>query len=229
MIERIVYDYLAPTCTISLSGGVQIYSEIGSRPEVYLDYSITKRTNDTKPTALYNMIPNQLPAISSNTTLTRKGKVKGVVILPLEKRKTTFTITASDGTSSNSASTFIEGIYPFFYGFTASTTINNSLLTMISKEVSEKKSQKIDIYRQGINSTDYFYFIYDYDHGPLSAILDPSGSDILSGRFSAPIEATLSSPDGYWAGKKMLVYISTSIAGLYTPPDSISAYFTFVF
>lgn len=229
MLERIVYDYLPPICTLSLSGGVERYSEIGSRPEVYLDYSITKRTNDTKPTALYNMIPNQLPAISSSTTLTRKGKVKGVVILPLEKRRTTFTITASDGTSSNSVSTFIEGIYPFFYGFTASTTVNNTLLTFLNKKVVEVKDIGIDIYRSGIDSSDYFYFMYDYDYGPLSAILDPSGSDILSGRFLPPTESTLSSPDGYWAGKKMRVYISTSISGLYTPPGSISAYFTFVF
>ena len=53
MLRRIIYPYLAPSCSLSIrepySSG---YVEVGTSPLVSLDYSITKRTLPTLTTIL---------------------------------------------------------------------------------------------------------------------------------------------------------------------------------
>lgn len=234
MLERMIYEYLSPTCTIKLVNENMSFAEIGTSPDVQLSYSITKKSNDTKPTALTNMLPNQLPAITGSSK-TVEGTAKGVVITPFEKTTTVFTITVSDGIKSNSASASISGVYPFFYGFTSSTTINSNLLKTMTKLVDNRSEQKIDVYRSGIESTDVFYFIYDYDYGPLSAAYDPGdtnvpgGYEILFSRFQSG-EAILSSPDGLWAQKKFRVYYSKpGFVNTYITSNTVGSFFRFLF
>lgn len=226
VLERIIYDYLPPTCTLSLSDTAMQFPEIGSSPTVYLKYEVTKKTNDTKPTALTNMVPGQLaPIIGLSRTVS--GTATGTLILPVEPGSTIFKITASDGTSFNSATVSVTGVYPYFYGFTASTEINNGLVRSLTKTVSGKSTQRIDVIEDSIKSTDLFYFMYDYDYGPLASIKDPSGSDIMTARFTTT-DRYLSSPNGYWAQKRMRVYVSNGLASLYTT-NAVSAFFTFSF
>jgi hypothetical protein len=226
ILERMVYGYLPPTCSLRLVDPTMEYPEIGSTPNISIRYEITKRSNDTYPTALSNMNPNQIPPIKG-TSRTVSGLAKGIAIVPIEQNTTVFRITASDGLESNTATASITGVYPFFYGFTSSTIADNSLLRSIDKLVVEKKELKLDVMRQNIIGSDIFFFIYDYDYGPLSAIYDPFGSDIMTGRFIS-YDVMLSSPDGYWAQKKLRVYESNQIAALYTI-GAISALFRFKF
>lgn len=226
ILERMVYGYLPPTCTLSLVDPNMKYPEIGSSPNISLKYEVTKRSKDTYPTGLSNMNPNKIPPIKG-TSRTVTGLAKGITIIPIEQNTTVFKITASDGIESNIATASITGVYPFFYGFTSSTVANNSLLKSIDKLVVEKKELKLDIMRQNIISSDTFFFIYDYEYGPLTAIYDPVGNDIMTGRFIT-YDIMLSSPDGYWAQKKLRVYESNQIATLYTM-GAISALFRFKF
>jgi hypothetical protein len=234
MLNRIIYQYLAPSCTIRLLDENMSFAEIGSSPNVQLIYSVTKKSLDTMPTALTNMIPNQLAKITGFSR-TLEGQAKGVVITPMEKKTTVFTITASDGQNSNSTSASVSGVYPFFYGFTSSTVVNSTLLKTMAKVVDNKSEQKIDIYRPGIESTDVFYFMYDYDYGPLGSVYDPgdsgapNGYEILSARFNRT-EAVLSSPGGLWAQKKYMVYYSKpGFASTYIDPSKVSSFFRFIF
>lgn len=233
MLDRIIYDYLSPTCTLRLLDENMAFSEIGTSPKVQLYYTVTKKSNDTKPTALTNMLPGQIPAITG-LSRTIEGTANGVVITPLEKGTSVFTITASDGINSNSASASVSGIYPYFFGFTSSTTINSNILRTMTKVVDGKSEQRIDIFRNGIESTDTFYFIYDYDYGPLSAVYDPgdvsvpTGYEILFARFQFK-EAILSSPSGLWAQKKFRIYYSTQIAPTYINSTTVGSFFRFIF
>jgi hypothetical protein len=233
MLDRIIYEYLSPSCTLRLVDSKMSYAEIGTSPNIQLAYTITKKSNDTKPTALTNMLPNQVGAITG-LSRTIEGTAKGIVITPLEKGTSTFKITASDGINSNSASATVTGIYPYFFGFTSSTTINSNLLKTMTKVVDGKAEQKIDIFRNGIESTDVFYFMYDYDYGPLNSVYDPgdpavpTGYEILYARFQFK-EAVLSSPSGLWAQKKFRVYYSTQIASTYISSTTVGSFFRFIF
>lgn len=199
VIRKIVYEYLAPSCTLSLGAGQSAYLEVGTFPTISLAYSMTKMTNSTKPTRLINMIPSTLPAVTSPGQITVSGDARGVVITPLMATVSTFTIKASDGENSTSASVSVSGIYPYFYGFTSSSVLNISALSSMQKAVEEKGDKSYDITGSG-----NFFFAYDADYGPLSQILDPSNANIISS-FSTSIR-TLSSPTGLWASKQYRVY-----------------------
>ena len=234
MLNRIIYEYLAPSCTIKFVDENMSFAEIGSSPTIQLSYTITKKSLDTMPTALSNMIPNQVDKIDGFSR-TVEGVAKGVVIVPMEKKTTVFTITASDGQKSNSASASVSGVYPFFFGFTSSTIVNSNILKNMTKVVDNKSEQKLDIYRSGVESTDTFYFMYDYDYGPLSAAYDPgdsgapNGYEILAARFNRT-DAILSSPDGLWAQKKFMVYYSKpGFVNTYINSNTISSFFRFIF
>ena len=212
VLERMIYEYLPPICTLSLYNTDQFF-EVGTYPNVKLSYSITKRTENTLPTALTNMIPNSYPSITTYSNSYVTGIANGVVIEPIEKDTTVFTIKVSDGTTVNSASASVTGIYPYFYGFTSSNIMNTYGLETLNKKINIKSSESYDIYKAGVLSTDNFYFMYDFDYGYLDTILDYSGSDITS-LFSNSV-INLSSPSGLWASKKFIVYKSTTIANDY--------------
>ena len=217
ILERMIYDYLSPICTLSLYN-TDKYFEVGTYPIVKLNYSITKRTNNTLPTALTNMIPNSYPAITTPSNSYVTGISTGVVITPIEKDTTVFTIKVSDGTSVNSASSSVSGVYPYFYGFTSSNTMTTYGLSNLNKTINVKESGPIDIYQTGVSATDNFYFMYDYDYGYLSSIKDQNNNNITSYFNSSVI--TLSSPNGLWASKQFIVYKSISIANYYIIGDA---------
>jgi hypothetical protein len=212
VLERMIYEYLPPICTLSLYNTDQ-YFEVGTYPNVRLSYSITKRSENTLPTALTNMIPNSYPAITTYSNSYVTGIAKGIVIEPIENDTTIFTIKVSDGITVNSASASVTGIYPYFYGFTASNIMNTYGLETLNKKINIKVDETYDIYQSGVSSTDTFYFVYDFDYGDLSSILDDSDNNITS--FFTKSVVTLSSPSGLWASKKFIVYKSTNIANDY--------------
>lgn len=217
VLERMIYDYLSPICTLSLYN-TDKYFEVGTYPIVNLSYSITKRTKNTLPTSLTNQIPNSYPAINTTSNSYVTGISNGVVITPIEKDTTVFTITVSDGTITNSASASVSGVYPYFYGFTSSNTMTTYGLSNLNKTINVKDSGTIDIYEAGVLASDNFYFIYDYDYGYLSSIKDHNNDDIII-YFSSSV-ITLSSPSGLWASKQFIVYKSTNIANYYIINDA---------
>lgn len=234
MLDRIIYQYLPPTCTLELVELSMGYAEIGTSPFVQLYYTVSKKTTDTMPTSLTNMLPNQIEPIKG-LARTISGFATGVVITPIEGTTTVFEITASDGQSFNSASASVTGVYPFFYGFTSSTTLNSGILKTLSKIVDTRSTQNIDIYESDVLSTDVFYFMYDYNHGPLSAIYDRGDSGSLTGyevslsRFNQT-DAILSSPDGLWAQKRYRIYYSKpGFVQTYIGPNDVGAMFRFIF
>lgn len=228
VLERIIYDYLPPICTLTLNDPSKRYVEIGDLVEIYLDYTVTKRTFNTEPTALKNMIPNQVPPIVSNTSQTISGKAKGIIILPVEDSTTTFEVIVTDGDQTNSASASVTGIYPFYYGLTSSVVgVTTAELLKFEKVVEPKKSLSFDVYRSSLTSSDKFYFMYSAEYGDLTSIIDPSGNDVI-GNFDVQ-SIVISSPNGFWFSKMFRVYSLGNFYATYINPNTFSLYFKFVF
>jgi len=211
VIRKLVYPYLPPICTIELL--TPSFLEVGTYPSIVLRYTITKRTNSSKPTKLINMIPSTYPAITTPGQTLISGTARGVVPTPLAATSSIFTIKVSDGSNSNIATASVFGIYPYFYGFTSSNTLNISALGGLSKSVDGKGDKSYDLTGSG-----NLYFAYDYDYGPLAQILDPSNTNIIAS-FSATVK-TLSSPTGLWASKQYRVYQLSGVSQIGPPSEN---------
>jgi hypothetical protein len=215
MLRRIAYPYLSPLCSLSIlppySSG---YVEIGTSPLVKLSYTISKRSLPTQTTSLSYMIPGSYPAITSAGQSTVSGTVSGVVITPVTSATSSFTITVTDGTQSNSSTATLKGVYPYFYGFSALPIMTTAGLASLTKTIEPKGDKNIDIFGSG-----NLYFIYDSNYPVLSGIYDNNGNNIISSSFSSSL-LTLSSPTGLWASKQFRVYQWNSVP-LIGPPSVI--------
>jgi hypothetical protein len=114
----------------------------------------------------------------------------------------TFSSTPNDGTQSYTASTTIEFVWPYFYGFNSTYVVSgvNSILNNLIKRVDIKTNQVLSL-----NGNGYLYFCYPSLYGTVSSILD--GNDYVeythgsSGVWTYSTD-TLSSQDGFgWTGK----------------------------
>jgi hypothetical protein len=219
VLRRMIYPYLPPLCSIRLlppfnSG----YVEVGTFPIPVLEYTITKRTLPTLLTGLSNMIPSVYPPIVTPGQITITNTSNGVVISPITNTSTQFTITVSDGTQSNSASTEITGIYPFFFGFSNLNNMTSVGLGGLTKLIEPQGDKIIDI-----TGTGNYYFIYDYNYGPLSDIYDSFGNTVFN-NFSAT-SSIFSSPTGLWAGKQFWVYKWISVPQVGPPSENFQFFF----
>lgn len=212
IIKRMLYPYLPPLCSISILGAYSSgYVEVGTYPTPTIQYVITKRSLPTLMTSLTNMIPSVYPAITTPGQNIVTSTSLGVVISPITSDTTTFQITVTDGTQSNSASASLRGIYPYFYGFSSLSSMTSIGLAGLSKLTEYKGDKIVDI-----TGTSSFYYVYDYDYGTLSNIYDSYGNTV-SGSFSYT-SAYFSSPTGLWASKQFYVYKSDTL-GIVGPPS----------
>ena len=209
VLRKIIYPYLPPMCTISLANS-NGYVEVGTYPNISVNYSITKRTTNTLPTKLINMIPSSYPKITASGQVTVSGVARGVMIQPVTATTSTFTIKVNDGNASNSASVGVSGIYPYFYGFTSSNTLTVAALSSMEKVIEPKGDKTFDISGSG-----NFFFAYDSSYGPLTSILDDLNTNIFA-TFSATTKI-LSSPTGLWTSKEYIVYKWSDVSQIGPP------------
>ncbi len=210
VLRSMIYSYLPPLCSITIDNK---YAEVGTYPEPILNYSITKRTKPTT-TSLHNMIPGFHDPITNNEQVTETGTSTGIVISPIGATQTIFTIIVNDGSVSQSASTSIEGIYPYFYGFSDLNVITNSELRKLTKLVEYKSDKTVDISGKG-----NYYFIYDKNYGPISSIKDEYNNEYIDD-FTYSIRKLSNGP---WALKEFYVYQMNNV--LQIGPPSVNYYF----
>lgn len=212
VLRKIVYPYLAPSCTLSLNNSTG-YVEVGTYPDIKVNYSITKKTKPTLPTKLINMIPGTYAPITTNEQTTISGVARGVIISPVTATMSTFTIKVNDGTSNNSASATVTGIYPYFYGFTSSNTLTVAALQSMTKVVEPKGDKTFDLVGGG-----NFFFAYDADYGLLSSIFDNDNINIFA-TFSTSTKI-LSSPTGLWTSKEYRIYKWSNVSQIGPPSEN---------
>lgn len=202
LLRRIVYDYLPPTCALSiLAPNDTGYVEVGSSPIIKLKYVINKRTLPTNITGLTNMIPSSYPAITTNEPKTVTGTASGIIISPVPNTTFYFSINVSDTTKSNGATVSLSGIYPYFYGFSSLSSINFPAdLLNLSKSVTPLENKSFDITGSG-----NLYFIYDATYPDLTLVYD-NNLTVIPIPSGQPTIKTLSSPTGLWASKQFKIY-----------------------
>jgi len=209
ILNKLVYEYIPPQCTISLHN-TPSYLEVGTSPIVTLKYSITKRTKNTLPTALINMLPTSYPSIVSNTSKKVEGYATGLLIKPIQEITTVFTIKTNDGTDGTTSMTSVTGIYPYYHGFLPSNFIDTKVLSSLNRIIEPKNNKSFFI-----NGDGFYFFIYDKNYGPLSSIeiVENGTTTNITSDFTNSI-MVLSSPIGYWQSKQFYVYVANMTKSL---------------
>jgi hypothetical protein len=232
-----LYPYLTPLSTIqfnSIASPVGINIGFNNTVErvhittpspiptvVNFTYTLTKRSNDIIQTDI--LISNSTGAVSGAPTgLTLSGtglqtlSVTTVATISSNDISTitgfnpfTFSVTPTDGTQSFTASSTLNFVYPYFYGFSSTNSDDsltiNGILSSLTKRIDINTNQVLAV--SGTN--EHLYFIYPQIYGTLSTILD--GNDFVEythGNFGTWTYSTnvLDSPDSYWSGAQYYVY-----------------------
>lgn len=249
MITAMLYPNYPPISTITItttSDGALSYNNSlerrhGTTPiTITYTYTLTKLTNNITSTN-FSLVRN-LTSIAPGggwptTTLSGLGLVTqtytgNTVDVPgttigafTGKSVFTFSVSPNDGTYSSTASTYFEVVYPYFYGF--SSTSSNSQATTQAYAMAET-TKRIDIMGSqslALSGTGYLHFIYPSSYGTLSNILD--GNNFVEYTHGSPGTWTYSiqslssptDPSAYWASANFYVYrkiLTTTI-----PPSQI--------
>ena len=137
----------------------------------------------------------------------------------------TFSISATDGTQSVTASSTMKFVYPYFYGFSpTSSNTQNIFNTYLTKLIDVQNDQTISL-----SGTGYLYYGYPANYLTLAKIYDgngfllwQAGSASSSWTYST---TTISSPSGLWGGTNYIVFRTTNVVSI--PPPSQAYQFNF--
>jgi len=175
MFNRLLYPYIAPSLTLSLSPANGTVREFGNDvATVTLNATTTKHTNDITLVEFYrgaSLIHTQAVPIASG------GLESYIDTTPVTTNGITFTAKAGDGTqtttSSGSGYTFV---YPFYYGVDAPGLTGAQIrtnLTMLIKTPSNTTTVTSP-------SSEVFYLAYPNTSPALTSILDTNGFETIS-------------------------------------------------
>lgn len=217
MIRSLLYPYLGPLCDIYFSSYVEERVHVGSLP-INFGYDLTKRTSDITSSTI-EIEGNSLLYSGSGPLLSGPGFItqtysdvftfSGVDILANDIGIFTFSISDSDGTQSFTASAELKFVYPYFYGFSATTSniqtiVNNDLTKMVNDYASQSVS---------LAGTGYIHYCFDNSYGDLSEIYDGNGfllwqygTSSTSWTYSV---SSIDSPDTFWSGASYSIYRTT--------------------
>lgn len=209
VLRRILYPYLGPLCSISIDSK---YSEVGVLVTPVLTYTINKRTNATLPINLIQMNPGSLLPITTADHSTLTGTAVGIIPNSLTSTEVVFSVVVSDGIRTATASTFIKGIYPYFYGIVPSTISQSLLLQNLNKKVEYLGEKIVSVSGTGLD----FYFMYDSDYPNLAQVIDDVGNDVTV-FFGTPTIQTRQAPNGAWSSKTYKVYKWSMITPISNP------------
>jgi hypothetical protein len=247
MITSMLYPDYPPIATIAItttSNGPLSYNNSLERRHgvagitITYTYTLTKLTNDITSTS-FLLIRNSTSVGSfPNTTLSGSGLVTqtypgntvnipgSVIAAVLGKSVFTFSVSPNDGIlPPTTNSTSFEVVYPYFYGF-SSTSSNNQATTQLyamaetTKRIDIRGSQSL-----ALSGSGYLHFIYPSSYGTLSNILD--GNDFVEythGSLGTWIYSTQSlnsptDPASYWSSGSFYVYRKTLETTI--PPSQI--------
>jgi hypothetical protein len=223
LLSQMLYPYLGPVSNINITTPLQFNSSLErehvSGYTINYSYTLTKRTNNITQNTLRVVNGNGVAVLNtSGATLSGTGLLTQTFNTSVAISNTnisgvvgnnifTFSSTPNDGTQSYTASTTIEFVWPYFYGFNSTYVVTgvNSILNNLVKRVDIKTNQVLSL-----NGNGYLYFCYPSLYGTVSSILD--GNDYVeythgsSGVWTYSTD-TLSSQDGFgWTGRQYYIY-----------------------
>ena len=223
LLRELLYPYLGPLSSISMSPSVMEYNQSVSAT-VTSNYTITKRTDDIIASAGLSS-PAASPLSSFATAagsglITVSGNVNWSVSSAnqnLYPSANIFRLRVTDSIFTTfTASTSMRFVLPYFFGFyphlpTDFGVTPNGILSALygagNYLVTGPGNQNIPL-----NGTGYIYFCYDANYGPLTQTLDNNGFSLV---YSTNL-FTVNSPAGKWTNKAYRFYwfpSPTTLAG----------------
>lgn len=199
MLTKILYPYIAPTISAKIvtpaNGGVV---EKGSTQSVTkISATVTKKSSNITKVEIFDgstSLGSKTDAVASGGTFDFK------VAVDVTSNKS-FTAKATDATgktvsANTGAFTFV---YPLYYGVCAAdATINESLVTGLSKKVESKGNKTLSY----TCDNQCMIFAYDASYGNLKSIIDPNNFNVTD-TFTKS-EVNITTLDG--ASTKYYVY-----------------------
>jgi len=238
MIRQLLYPYLGPQVTLSIINPIQERNHILVSPagiNVPFNYTLTKRTADLTSTNI--QVTNSAGVVLTNYSgpvLTGSGFISqsytdsftfsGSQISANLNGSFTFSVSTTDGTQSVTATSSLNFVYPYFYGFSATTSNTQNIINGLTKLVDVQNDQTVSL-----SGTGYLYYAYPANYLSLAKIYDgngfllwQSGTTSTSWTYSTN---TISSPSGIWGGTSYLVFRTTNVVTI--PPPSQAYQFNF--
>lgn len=189
VIRKILYPYVPPTLTISVTNSVtnNIYAEAGITSSGAFSYYVSRYSYDinnyeitgtTYSGLSFSGNPGDEYTSSFTSSLYNSGTGSVNYVLKSSDSGLIF--------ASHSATASINFVYPFYYSFSTDInlfsypSVNTNVANLIS--VSNKfiypylgSSQSVSV---NVSGTGYIYFITDYSYPKLSTIKDVNGYDV---------------------------------------------------
>jgi len=230
MIRLMLYPYLGPLSSINIPTSIRERNHVSSDP-VYYEYSLSKRSSDlTSLISFDGAIPPIGTVVGSSITgggyvtnnYTSTQSITNTQIQNSTSGTFTFSVIVSDGTQSTTASAVVDYVYPYYYGFSATTSNTTSLISSgtFSKLIDGYASQSLAITGNG-----YLHYSYPSSHGDLDKIYDGNGfllydSTITSTSWTHSTVTGVSSGSGLWSGVSYKVYRTTDVIEVTLPTQT---------
>jgi hypothetical protein len=230
MIRSLLYPYLGPLSSITIPTDVRERNHVVS-DSVYYEYSITKRSGAVTSQISFGgatppIAPIVGPSIGGGSFVTSNysatQSITNVQIQNSASGTFTFSVVVTDGTQSSTASTSVDYVYPYYYGFSATTSNPASLISAgtFSKLVDVYSDQSLAITGEG-----YLHFAYPASYGNLDKIYDGNGfliydSGTSSTSWTHSTVGGVSSDVGLWSGVSYKVYRTTDEVEITLPTQT---------
>ena len=210
-LYTVINDLLYLNVITGISSSV--YVEQGSITTLAYDFDITPGTNPIL-SILTNPGGDNYPSpinLSGTSNISAPGS------------STIYTITATDGTQSATATASLTYIYPMFYSLTSSTIDFTSVgvISSLNKLTFPEESVSVNLVGDDV----YIYFLYPSVYGSLTGIVDSiTGWNFISSFTQIYSGISLTSPTYGWSASYN-IYSYTSGYGLTT----VNSTWTFIF
>jgi len=236
MIRLLLYPYLGPLATLTITNPIQERNHTSGTNSTFT-YTLTKRTANLTSTTI--QIRNSVGAIIYNDpagplitgsgfisqTYTDGFTFSGPQILTNNNGSFTFSVSTTDSTQSVTATSSLKFVYPYFYGFSATTLNTQNIINSLTKLVDVQDDQTVSL-----SGTGYLYYAYPANYLTLAKIYDGNGfllwqSGVPSASWTYSTN-TISSPSVIWGGVSYLIFRTTNVVTIGPPSQAYQFNFT---
>jgi hypothetical protein len=228
MLRQLLYPYLGPLTSVSISSFSERNHISGTTSN--FTYTLTKRSDDIISSNI-SVIGNSVLANYAGPLVSGPGYISnsysdsytfsGPQIQSNSTGVFTFSVSATDGTQSYTASVSETFVYPYFYGFSATNS-----MSVIQATVGSDLTKLVDKFGDEtvpLAGTGYLYYCYPNYYGTLAKIYDgngfllwQSGSASSSWTYST---VTINSPSLLWTSSYR-VFRTTQVVTIPLPSQN---------
>lgn len=183
ILKKVVYDYLPPNIELSfIEPHTNNSIEVGSNISPKVEYKIYKKSKSVN-VSFINLLPSTITPITDIGYKLVNGILDTIITNNILNISYTYSSILNDGVQNVQKNLILNGVYPYFYGFTEQNILSNDFLSSLTKDIKTKSDTNINL-----SGTGTYYFIYPHSYGELLEILSNNLaiSQIYSNFFNSP-------------------------------------------